>query len=174
MGTSHKPPIVRREPLPRFLAPVRGRVKALPSGPGCATTLCRNDDALLVNRGIVAIWDARGAQLRVRRAWLDRDPAGGLVIDVANQAAGASGVRLHGGHHDCGGSSPTRPSTASRRRSAWPTWRAYSSCRSTSNRRTFGASPDSKPSFAGWSSPPLAMSAVTAARDRSAASRQSR
>ena len=35
--------------------------------------------------------------------------------------------------HCCGGSSPTRPSTASRNRSAWPTWRAYSSCRSTSN-----------------------------------------
>jgi hypothetical protein len=38
-----------------------------------------------------------GAQLRVRHAWLDRDPAHRLVVEVADEAAGVHGVRLPAG-----------------------------------------------------------------------------
>ncbi|MEZ0110515.1 hypothetical protein ABH920_004530 [Catenulispora sp. EB89] len=42
-----------------------------------------------------------------------------------------------------GGSCPTSPSSASRSKSAWPTCRAYSSCRSAAIRRRFGRAPSS-------------------------------
>ena len=61
--------------------------------------------------------------------------------------------------HPAGGSSPTRPSTASRSRSACPVWRPYSSSRSQTSRRRLACSPSGVAAWTSWSSPPSASAA---------------
>ena len=61
-----------------------------------------------------------------RPAWM-RCWQGSLRNSNQWSAAGPALTRHHGGHIQPGGSCPTRPSTDSRMRSAWPLWRAYSS-----------------------------------------------
>ena len=55
---------------------------------------------------------------------------------------GRDGPGPHG-RQSAGGSSPARPSTASRSRSAWPVWRPYSSSRSNRRRRRLAWLPSS-------------------------------
>lgn len=50
--------------------------------------------------------------------------AGELDVAAPPHAVAEYATACGVGHHDCGGSSPTSPSTGSRRRSAWPTCRA--------------------------------------------------
>ena len=67
--------------------------------------------------------------------------------------------QLHRGRHPGGGSSPTRPSTASRSRSACPVWRPYSSIRSHSSRRRLACSPSVEEMWTSWSRPPCCRAA---------------
>ena len=71
-----------------------------------------------------------------------------------------------------GAPSPTRPSTASRKMSAWPVWRAYSSIKSKSMSRTVGVLLSGQVNDAGPSSPRSSITWATSSRDRSTASRQ--
>jgi hypothetical protein len=72
-----------------------------------------------------------------------------------------------------GAYSPTRPSTDSRRRSAWPLCRAYSSIMWHRIHRRLGARPSGQVRWASRSRPPSASASLTRTRERATASCQS-